>query len=119
MLNYILLITASILKIILTPLLYSYGVIKAYKKKELDKYNLELAISKDHYGNVLSNYLFNDILIKPEGYKFGNINETISSVLGKNKESNTLKVLGKFISKVLDLIDKNHVEKSIDNNIIK
>ena len=49
------------------------------------------------------------------GYAFGNPNETISSALGKNQRDGTLSWFGKVICKILDTIDKNHCEKSIDN----
>ena len=64
--------------------------------------------------------LFNDILIKKEGFRFGNPDETISSVCGRNKSVDTLLPLGKSLSKLLNKIEKDHVEKSIelDENII-
>ena len=43
----------------------------------------------------------------------GNVNETISSVLGKNQRFGHLTKFGKVICKILDTIDKNHCEKSI------
>ena len=49
------------------------------------------------------------------GYKFGNVNETISSTWGKNQRDGTLSLFKKVICKILDTIDKNHCEKSIDN----
>ena len=54
------------------------------------------------------------------GYKFGNVNETISSALGKNQRDKTLSWFGKIICLILDTLDKNHCKKSINdlkNNI--
>ena len=41
--------------------------------------------------------------------------------LAKNQRDNTLSWFGKFIAFILDTIDKNHCEKSIDkyNNLIQ
>ena len=52
---------------------------------------------------------------KPNGYKFGNSKETISSALSKNKRDGTLSRTGKLLAWILDKIDKNHVLKSINN----
>jgi 8-oxo-dGTP diphosphatase len=73
-----------------------------------------MAYSIDQFGNVSCQYLFNDILIKKSGHKFGNHNETISSVLGRNKKTKTLSVFGKFIVFLLNTIDPFHVEKAVD-----
>lgn len=113
----ILLWIASILKWILTPIAYLYGTIFSLLKGEFNEYNKDLAISKDQYGNGLCKYLFNHLLITKRGYKFGNINETISSVLGKNYRDKTLTKLGKFLSFILNTIDKDHVQKSINSNV--
>jgi len=113
----LLLIISSILKWSLSPLLWIVGVICSYKQKEHKKYFKDLAISKDQYGNTVGKYVFNYCLIKSNGYKFGNIDETISSVLGKNKTTNTLSKIGKLLDYILDLLDPNHSIKSIDHNI--
>ena len=111
----ILLLIASILKWILTPVAYCYGVICAILKGELKEYNTNLAIAKDQYGNALCEYLFNQLLITKGGYKFGNRKQTISAVLGYNKIYNTLTKLGLLIVNILNNIEKNHVENAIIN----
>lgn len=115
-------ITSLILKICLSPIIFLYAMIKiiSIKDKKLKdehfaKYFKDLAIVDDVYGNVLGRYLFNDILIKKDGYKFGRKYETISSVIGKNKKINKLTIIGKIICFILDLIEKNHTEKAINN----
>ena len=50
-----------------------------------------------------------------KGYEFGKRKETISSVLGKNQRDKTLTFTGKAIAFILDKIDKNHCQKSIDD----
>jgi hypothetical protein len=72
------------------------------------------AISLDRFGNREFRTLFNKVLILDNGYQFGDISETISSVLGKNEKDNTLTKAGKWLVWVLDKIDKNHAAKSID-----
>jgi 8-oxo-dGTP diphosphatase len=42
------------------------------------------------------------------------VDETISSVLGKNKKANTLSKIGKGLDWILDILDKNHSIKSIE-----
>jgi hypothetical protein len=80
-------------------------------------YFLSSASNLDKFGNREFRTLLNKILITKDGYKFGNINETISSVLGKNQRDNTLTKAGKVLVWILDKIDKNHCYKSINNNI--
>ena len=107
---------SSILKWALTPFLYSYGLIRSAWKGELQKYHFRLALSKDQYGNVLGQYFFNDVWIKPNGAKFGKPDETMSSVLGKNKKMDRLRGFGKLIADTLNKLDPNHVENSIEDD---
>lgn len=81
----------------------------------LDRLFLSGAISIDTLGNVLFQHLFNVTLRKEDGYKFGKIGETVSSVLGKNQRDNTLTKAGKLLCFILDFLDENHCEKSIVN----
>ena len=76
-----------------------------------------IAVVIDMGGNVLGEEIFNDFLITKDGYKFGNRKETISSVLGKNQRDGTLTALGNGLCKLLDIIDKDHCKKSIDNMV--
>ena len=115
--GFILSILSSILEWVFQPLMWTYGQIRSATKGEWNKYNMDLAKSKDKYGNVLGQYVFNDILIKPYGYKYGNGNETISSATGKNKVRGTFRKLGRFFDAVLEKFEKNHSIKSIDNSI--
>ena len=85
---------------------------------------MKMAISVDQLGNVTCVSVFNRILVrdrlcdKKTGLmrsfeRFGNPDETISSVLGKNKIAGTLTWLGRAIAWILDKIDDNHCVKSI------
>ncbi len=75
---------------------------------------LKISISIDQLGNVAMQNLLNAIIIVKGGYKFGNQDETISSVLGKNVEKNTLSKFGELINSMLDFIETGHSLNSID-----
>jgi hypothetical protein len=60
--------------------------------------------------------LFNRYLITKDGYKFGNPDETISSVIGKNERLQTLTSSGRLLNSILNRIEKNHAKKSIEEN---
>jgi hypothetical protein len=96
-------------------LIYKANIAAWWNK--LGEYFLIFSIAIDVAGNVALGPLFNLIMIKKNGYKFGNRKETISSVLGKNKKLNTLTKKGLILSNILDKIDPNHVLDSIDNNV--
>lgn len=107
---------------ILGPLGVIYTILRALIKltlKELlnvlSRFFWFVAYSLDQLGNVLCQYLFNDVLILPEGYKFGNPDETISGVLGKNKAEGTLRRPGKLLADLLNRIDPEHVEKAANS----
>ncbi len=79
----------------------------------MGQYFLIIAISIDQMGNVIMQELFNDILIKKAGCQFGNEDETISSVLGKNQQSETLTLIGRALNRALNWLDKGHSMKAI------
>ncbi|UOX35317.1 hypothetical protein LXD69_07300 [Flavobacterium sediminilitoris] len=110
----ILYIIATILWIIITPINW---VIVTIKNGMSNAYFLETAIDLDKFGNRNFRTFLNVTMKVKGGYQFGNINETISSALGKNQRDNTLSWFGKFISFLLDKLDKNHCQKSINNSI--
>lgn len=108
MTNFILLIIALLL---IVPI-GTVGFIYALFKKDRSHYFWLCAKSIDMTGGVICAPLFNDLLIKPNGHRFGNPKQTVSYVLGKNKETSTLYLLGRILSDVLGWIDLNHVEKA-------
>lgn len=114
--GFLLFIVSLVLKRFLEPFIYIYCSIVALGKGEWNQYNTDLAIATDQYGNGLSKYLFNMLLIKKEAvHKFGNIDETISSVIGKNKVAGTLTWLGHVVDLMLDMLEPEHSIKAIDN----
>ena len=114
----VLLFIISIILMILTgPLGLVYGFFYSLIKggfSGIGEFFLKIAVSIDQLGNVLMQHLLNTLWIKRGGYKFGNRDETISSVLGKNKQLGTLSAFGKLIDGFLDNIDPNHSLNSID-----
>lgn len=76
-------------------------------------YFLNSAGNLDKYANREFRTLFNATLIFAHGYQFGNLGETISSVLGKNERDKTLTKTGKALAFVLNKLDKNHCQNSI------
>lgn len=75
------------------------------------------AISIDQIGNFACAVLFNILLIKSNErmYRFGKENETISSALGKNVKADNLTILGILLNMVLNLFERNHSLKSIQD----
>jgi hypothetical protein len=108
--NILLAIIARLGAYILSEFLYISGLIFSHNRA---KYHLNIGISYDQLGNTLGGPLFNLILRKKGGHKFGDPDETISAVLGYLKASGHLTKLGKLIADLLNKIDKDHVEKAI------
>ena len=117
--NLILVILAKLLYLVFEPISFVY--VNFFKKKftwkRLNGYFREQAVAIDRFGNSQYRSLFNALFVAENGYHHGNINETISSVLGKNQRDETLTKLGKLLVKILDTIDKNHCLKSINENV--
>lgn len=85
-----------------------------WKIQYFKDYCYNIAGSIDQLGNVIMSPLFNSILIKKNSVnKFGDKDETISSVLGRNQKANKLRYLGKRLVALLDWFEKDHSIKSI------
>ena len=121
--SIVLAIVALLLFIVLAPFGVLYGVGASFVRVNIGEgfqkiagYFMSIAISIDQTGNVFCKELFNDTLIRPKGYPFGNEDETISSVLGKNKLTNTLTWAGKSLDWVLNLFERDHSVISIEHD---
>jgi hypothetical protein len=112
----ILTIIAATLSIIIYPFALVYSLFRYTKFSYLFKHYFNIAVSIDQTGNVVCQYPLNDFMIKKGGIKFGNPDETISGVLGKNKEINKLTILGKALSKFLNEREDKHVENAIEKD---
>ena len=125
MTGLILYMTASILAFFAKPVQFFYHLYTEVKSaltlanlKKIDNEFLAKAILQDKYccheDAELLNALF---LTKDSKHLFGNIKETISSVLGKNLVAGTLTKRGYEICRILNDLEKDHVLISIDNTI--
>jgi len=116
--GFILFVIAFLLVGMFAPLGLIFTTIKAlilWDKHYINNYYLSLAISLDQFGNVVMAGLFNIIMIKNTSINlFGNPDETISSVLGKNKRDNTLFLLGYLLDYILNKIEKDHSINAIE-----
>lgn len=92
----------------------SYQRLKKNPTKTNSQYDMDRALIEDMKANVYCGEIFNDILLKKDAKnKFGKVGETISDNLGEAKRDAEMDKTGTFLGKVLNLIDKNHLEKSI------
>lgn len=112
--NIILLILALLLAVVLFPIGWVHGLFTIKLSiSRLSHYLLTIALSIDQMGNVILAPLFNKIMIKRNGYKFGDEDETISYVLGRNQITETLSKCGNLLANLLDWIDPNHCAKTV------
>ncbi|MDB0600058.1 hypothetical protein PL373_09645 [Tenacibaculum maritimum] len=121
--NFLLVIVAIVLFILVTPCAFIWKVWasfkdKSRKAKDITKgiafYFLETATSFDQTGNTVFGGFFNWLFLNevPVKYPFGDKDETISEVFGWNNKLNSLNKYGLRMVKVLDKLDANHCEKS-------
>lgn len=90
------------------------GVINWFFVKNKKDYFYTKARNISIFGNAEYKDLFNKILIRDNGYKFGTVGETISSVLGKNTLTKTLTRTGRCIVWILS---KEHCIDAINNDL--
>ena len=117
MINMILAFVAIFLFLILEPISFVYVLFikEPFTWKRFSGYYRNFAVAVDRFGNYQYRSLFNRFLRTEQGYEFGDFRETISSALGKNQRDETLTEKGKNLTGVLDSIDENHCQKSINN----
>ena len=118
LMSFLLFCVALLLVITTAPIGFVYALIRqtcSSKAKSLNVYFIEVALVLDEVGNVTMQHLLNDILLMNDvqTYYFGNKNETISSVIGKNSITNTLSPLGRTLNSILNFLDKDHSLNSI------
>jgi hypothetical protein len=104
--NILLLIIASVLKLVLAPFLYTFGAVASIRRREFGDYDYALSLTKDKYGNVLGSYAFNYFLLKRGAVKvflFGNPAISISASIGVNEYYGALSKTGIFVSRVLSV----------------
>lgn len=124
LISVILLLTAVILLVLLlipsVILVLFIGITLINKKKAIPYYSnyiRQIAYSLDQLGNVLCKELFDLFLIKKESTNlFGNPDETISSVLGKNELGKNLTIIGKLLVWILNKLDYEHTKNAIEKD---
>lgn len=88
---------------------------RANGEPKLTKYLWNLAVSIDQTLNVLLQYPLNDTMIKNSSKdKYGNPDETISGITGKNVLLNSLTKFGNLINSGLNKLERNHSVNSIE-----
>ena len=121
--NFLLiLIAVFLLKYLLIPGIVVTLLVSFRKRKigegftSLYTYFKQVAIGVDQLGNVICKDLLNSTLLKGNSYKFGNTDETISGVIGKNQITKTLSKAGNVLNWILNKLETNHTVKSIEND---
>jgi len=119
MINFLLVVIARLLLMLLAPFNFIYVNFckKKFNRKRLSGYFRDEAVAIDRFGNFQYRGLLNKLLVKKDGYEHGKFAETISSVLGKNQRDNTLTKFGNLIASILDKIDKDHCKNSINLDV--
>jgi hypothetical protein len=116
--SFLLFLIAFILVVSFSVIGMVFTIIKSlvyFNSGILKSYFFRLAVSLDQFGGVAIGGLFNAIMISKKSLnKFGDPDETISSVLGKNKREGTLIYWGVVLESLLDYFDPNHSIKSIE-----
>ncbi len=121
--SFLLFILALFLLCLLSPFGISWAIITTIrwnKKEHLKRYiaNIFFALSFliDILGNiVLSPFMNRWFILKESIYKFGSVKHTISLVLGYNYRNHTLTKYGLKLYYLLEIIEKNHCEKAIED----
>jgi hypothetical protein len=117
MIGLVALIVAMILLYLLLPIVALFMILKYLftgDKRTLSVWFWRTARAIDVFANVNGAEFFNAIFITEGGYKFGNPQETISSVIGKNQRDKTLSLAGGLLRWILDQISPNHCLNSIN-----
>lgn len=124
-LSVLLFIIARVLSMAIVPFSVIFTMIRfmfvkkgVIKINEISRYFWKLAICDDQKGNVACSYIFNHFFwnIPMGGYKSGNPDESISSVVGKNKSAGTLRWPGKVLDWILNKLDPGHSVDAIEQD---
>jgi len=116
--NILLFVIALLMFTLLAPVAIAFRLIKSifFLRPDLAWFK-RLALSIDQLGNVLADDLFNFLfIVNPILYQFGDEDETVSSVIGKNYVANNLTLLGRCLRWILHQLDHNHSVRSIERD---
>jgi hypothetical protein len=107
----------SILSLIITPVYYIITFKWKSGFKQLNKWFYKMALAIDQFGNVSCSTTLQICLTKKSKgqppYPFGDEDDTVSYILGRNTRRGTLTKVGKVIVWILNSLDTNHVNAAI------
>jgi 8-oxo-dGTP diphosphatase len=116
MIGYLLFLIARLVVVLSSPLGVLYTLIRRFvlgQSKTLGKYYIDMAYLYDVFVNVCWGDFFNDVFGKWKvGYRYGNAQDSISRVLGKNKALQQLTRFETWVANWLNKLDRGHVEKA-------
>lgn len=107
----------TLISLVIQPLYYIFTFKFVGGVKQLNAWFYKMALAIDQFGNVSCSSTLRLLLTKREGHEFGNEDDTVSYVIGRNKFKNTLTIIGKGIERILNFLDKKHAEKAIEKKI--
>ena len=119
LINLMLLLTAVVLSLVFVPVscVYTIGLSFIRPRFVLPLFPdllFTAAKSIDQFGNAFCYLFLNAVLIKHDNiHPFGDEDETISSVLGRNKLVDNLTRTGVLLDNILHLFDENHTIDAI------
>lgn len=107
-----------ILALTVFPPLCAIGLLYHVVSGGSSRYFFKTSTALSQLANAFCEKLLNKIMIKPgRPYEpFGNPDETVSGVLGKNNELDALSGFGKLVRKILNRLDPNHTEIAIERD---
>jgi hypothetical protein len=111
----LLVILARVLQWFFAPLFVIYAIVKLRNFKKVSDYFHNIAFGRDQLGNTMGGPLMNNLLLKNKSKApklYGNVDETISHITGVNFLAGNTTWLGNFVAKVLNKVDKNHVQNA-------
>lgn len=115
MIGYLLFLVARTIVILGMPFGVIYTVVRRVilkKAKTLGGYYVDMAYLYDVLVNVCYGDFLNDVLKKWDAYQYGDKEDSISLVLGRNKALQRLTRFEKWVADQLNKLDKDHVEKA-------
>ena len=101
---------------VVMPLVYIFSFKWKTGINALADWLWRVALSNDQHGNVTNDKVLQLFLTKKESFKFGDPDDTISYIVGRNKFRGTLTALGRGLANLLDKIDSTaggHILKAI------
>lgn len=105
------------LSIIFDPIYYLITLKWQTGLNHLGDWFRKMALSIDQFGNASSATILNFLFRKKGGIDFGDEDDSVSYVIGRNYFHGTLSIFGKLIRLILHLIDRDHVRKAISSKI--